>query len=289
MTSELDFKSIIDATSNGLSIPPAFYSSTEITEYEIEKIFRRKWICVGRTDLVRAPGDYVTLDIAKQQIILLRDQKKKLRALANTCRHRNAGLLEGAGQCKGLRCPFHSWFYGLDGTLISAPEMSTANGFDKSNYNLRSYLVEERFGFVFISVNPKADNFDNFVGNFYDLHSFWPIEELISVRRREFTIECNWKLFLEVFNEYYHLPFVHPNSVDSIYCKPKAGDLVKGEFATQFGKTHGTGGLLESSQEKALANMPRLSGPAKSGARYTWLFPNMTFFPVISQVLDITC
>ena len=70
-------------------------------------------------------------------------------------------------------------------------------------------------------------------------------------------------MFLEVFNEYYHLPFVHPNSVDSIYQSPANPEAVNGQFATQFGETTGTGGLLESEQDNALPDMPNLKGQAK--------------------------
>ena len=93
----------------------------------------------------------------------------------------------------------------------------------------------------------------------------------------ETEVNCNWKAFLEVFNEYYHLPFVHANSIDSLYATPDAPDPVDGAFATQFGATEGTGGLLEGDQDMALPVMHGLTGQALEGARYTWVFPNMTF------------
>ncbi|MED5531187.1 MAG: aromatic ring-hydroxylating dioxygenase subunit alpha, partial [Pseudomonadota bacterium] len=256
------------------SLPPPFYTSKTLAQQEIELFFRQSWIGVGRSDIVSGPGDYITLDVANQHIILLRDKKSKLRAFANTCRHRSARIIDGKGSCKGLRCPFHSWFYDLEGKLISAPDMINAVGFKKKNYGLIQYLAEERFGFVFISINRDATSIDDYLGNFADFHKSWPLERLVTVRRREIIVECNWKMFLEVFNEYYHLPFVHPNSVNSIYKKPKPADDVTGDFASQFGLTEGTGGLLEGSQDYALPDMPGLEGEAKIGARYTWLFPN---------------
>ena len=259
------------------SLPPPFYTSKTLAQQEIELFFRQSWIGVGRSDIVSAPGDYITLDVANQHIILLRDKKSKLRAFANTCRHRSARIIDGKGSCKGLRCPFHSWFYDLEGKLISAPDMINAVGFKKNNYGLIQYLAEERFGFVFVSIDRDATSIDDYLGNFADFHKSWPLERLVTVRRREIIVECNWKMFLEVFNEYYHLPFVHPNSVNSIYKKPKPADEVTGDFASQFGLTEGTGGLLEGSQDYALPDMPGLEGEAKIGARYTWLFPNITF------------
>ena len=83
------------------------------------------------------------IEIANQNIILLRDSRYKLRAFANTCRHRNARIIDGKGSCKGLRCPFHSWFYNLEGELISAPCMETNPNFRKEElcFTMVSFLL----------------------------------------------------------------------------------------------------------------------------------------------------
>lgn len=265
------------ALDQAYSLPPTCYTSKSVAHSEINQIFRRSWIGVGRADQVSAPGSYTTLDIAGQNIILLRDHSGELRAYANTCRHRGARLIDGQGSCKGLRCPFHSWFYGLDGQLISAPHMHSAVGFNKPDYGLITYRAEERAGFAFICLDPAAPSIDNYLGDFVALHAPWPITSLVSIRRRETVVNCNWKLFLDVFNEYYHLPFVHPDSIDDIYCPPDPAEQVTGAFATQFGATEGTGGLLQDEQESALPSMPGLTGKAATGARYSWVFPNMSF------------
>ena len=259
------------------SIPPRYYTDDEIVRSEIDLIFRRQWIGVGRSDMVREIGDFIALDFADQNLILLRDKDTKLRAFANSCRHRNARLVDDHGQCKGLRCPFHSWFYGLDGELVSAPKMEKVPDFDRTDHSLISYRVEEKHGFVFVNLNPVAPELDDYLAEFSEIHAPWPMDVLVSKRRIELEVDCNWKMFLEVFNEYYHLPFVHPDSIDSVYGIPDKADNVSGAFATQFGATEGTGGLLEDSQHNALPDMPGLKGQATRGVRYTWAFPNMTF------------
>lgn len=259
------------------SIPPEFYISDTVAQSELDNIFRGGWIGLGRADQVANPGDFTTHDLAGQNIILTRDKDGKIQALANTCRHRSARLVDGSGNCKGLRCPFHSWFYALDGRLVSAPHMEAAEGFDKSENGLIRYRAEERFGFVFVCLNPDSPDLDSHLGDFGELHAAWPLDTLVTARRRELEVECNWKAFLEVFNEYYHLAYVHPDSIDSIYAEPDPAEEVTGCFATQFGATEGTGGLLEGAQDNALPSMPGLTGRATEGARYTWVFPNMTF------------
>ena len=132
-------------------------------------------------------------------------------------------------------------------------------------------------GFAFLCLNPEAPDLDTVLGDFADVHAPWPLETLVSTRREVFDVACNWKAFLEVFNEYYHLPFVHPDSIGDVYAAPEVPEDVNGAFVTQFGATEGTGGLLQDEQEMALPQMPGLTGREAAGVRYTWVFPNMTF------------
>lgn len=273
----LDLSAARLPASEASCLPPECYVSEAVCQAEITQIFRRSWLCVGRADMVAQPGDVQALDMAGQSLILLRDQDAQLRCFANTCRHRAARLVDGHSNCKGLRCPFHSWFYALDGRLMSAPRMDAAQGFERADNGLIAYAAEERHGFAFVCLDPEAPPLDTQLGDFDKVHAPWPLDTLVTLRRQELEVACNWKAFLDVFNEYYHLPFVHPDTVDAVYAPPDPADQVTGAFATQFGATDGTGGLLEDTQDAALPPIPGLTGPAARGARYTWVFPNMSF------------
>lgn len=259
------------------SIPARFYRDAEIASAEIDCIFRTTWIGLGRADQVADAGDFITLDIAGQSIILVRDHQRSLRVFANTCRHRGARLLDGKGNCRSIRCPFHAWRYKLDGDLVSAPHMEELEGFDHSQYGLIEHRSAEKFGFAFVCLKHDPEPIDFHLGNFSEVHAPWPLDALVTYRRRALTVACNWKAFLEVFNEYYHLPFVHPKSINKLYGRPGAPDAALGAFASQFGATTGTGGLLEDAQAQALPPMPGLVGRWAEGVRYTWIFPNMAF------------
>lgn len=278
---QVDFNSGLERCSGGniskMSLPPVVYRKADIAELEIAKIFQTGWFGLGRSDQIKGNGDFVTLDLLCQSLILLRDRDGALRVLANTCRHRAARLLDGSGNCRGIRCPFHSWAYRLDGSLVSAPQMDAVDGFNRDDHALVQYRVEERLGFVFVCLNSDAAELDAALGDFAQVHAPWPLETLVSTRRRETVVECNWKAFLEVFNEYYHLPFVHADSVDPLYEKPDVPTEVTGAYVSQFGATEGTGGLLQTEQDKALPQMLGLSGREAAGVRYTWAFPNMAF------------
>jgi len=259
------------------SLPPACYHDASLSEIEVASLFRGRWLPVGRADIVKKPGDYTTLEIAGVSLILLRDKAGELRAFANSCRHRGARLLSGDGSTDLIRCPFHCWTYRLSGELVGGSHMEATANFRTADFGLVPFRAAERAGFVFICFDDEAGDLDRQLGDFETLHAPWPLGDLVTTRRRELEVACNWKAFLEVFNEYYHLPYVHPDSLNDIYNLPDPADRVTGSYASQFGSTDGTGGLLESQQEHALPTMPGLTGRAALGTRYTWLFPNLTF------------
>jgi phenylpropionate dioxygenase-like ring-hydroxylating dioxygenase large terminal subunit len=258
-------------------IPPECYSNDELLAREIEMIFRRKWVSIGHAGRFAAAGDFEALDIGGVPVIVLRDQSGGLRAYANSCRHRGARLLSGEGNCRGIRCPFHSWAYKLDGSLAAAPNMDDAVLFDRSHYGLVEFRAAELNGLAFVCLDRDAPGLEIQLADFAKVHAPWPMDTLVPVRRRSFDVECNWKTFLDVFNEYYHLPFVHADSINSVYAPPEPATDVSGAFASQYGATEGTGGLLEGEQDHALPAMPGLDPSVSSGVRYTWVFPNMAF------------
>jgi phenylpropionate dioxygenase-like ring-hydroxylating dioxygenase large terminal subunit len=279
MNSELqtDLRNCIAPAAEALCIPPACYADEGVLAAEIEKIFKSSWVGIGHTGRFKDAGDYETIELAGVPMILVRGKDGVLRAFANSCRHRGARLLEGEGNCSGIRCPFHSWAYKLDGTLAGVPHMEGATGFDRSDYGLVTFRTAELNGLGFVCMDKSAPELAGHLGNFDALHAPWPLDTLVPARRRTFEVGCNWKAFLEVFNEYYHLPFVHPDTVDSIYDIPATPDTTTGAFASQYGETAGTGGLLEGQQHHALPSMPGLDSAVANGVRYTWVFPNMTF------------
>ena len=258
-------------------LPPACYHDADVMVRERPSVFRRGWLSIGRADMVREPGDYVTMTIADVPLIVLRDKKGDVRAFANTCRHRGAKLLAGEGMTDLIRCPFHCWTYRLTGELVGGSHMDQTASFDKADYGLIAFPTEVRSGFLFVCLDPEVPDLDQQIGDFVAMHAPWPIGDLVLTRRRELHVDCNWKAFLDVFNEYYHLPYVHPDSLSDLYDPPAPGDPVTGDYATQYGVTEGTGGLLESQQDYALPKIPGLTGKAANGVRYTWLFPNLTF------------
>ena len=259
------------------SLPFECYWVDSVFIQEQKLIFANQWLGLGRADRLELPGEYEVFELCGQTLLLIRDQDKILRLYANTCRHRGSKLLDGEGQCQAISCPFHGWTYALDGSLKFAKTMSENPNFDFSDYSLIEYDLKEVQGFLFAFLGNQPTDLNTQLGDFSELHQPWSLNELITTRREVFEVQCNWKAFLDVFNEYYHLNNVHRTSINNLYCKPEASDKTTGDYASQFGLTAGTGALLEAQQLNALPKMENLDEPWSLGARYSWVFPNMTF------------
>ena len=281
MTGSEELADALHGASGDLSVastlPPACYTGAEVLAAERSGLLRRSWLGVGRVDEWRRPGDYRALELAGTPLVLLRDEEGRLRAFANTCRHRGTRLLEGRGNAARIRCPFHGWTYGLDGSLRGATRMGAARGFRRADMGLVELRAAERGGFVFVALCDETPGIDEWLGAFDALHAPWHLDELVTTRRRELEVECNWKLFLEVFNESYHLEHVHAATFGGIYLEPELPDAVGGCVHSAFSPTAGTGGLKADEQAHVLPVMPDLGPRERAGTRYTWIFPSITF------------
>ena len=273
----MPLRAAIGAISEASTLPPACYTGTEALAAEESGLLRQSWLGIGRSDEWREPGDYSTFELAGTPVIVLRDEDRRLRAFANTCRHRGTRLLEGRGNAGRIRCPFHGWTYGLDGTLRGATRMGATRGFRRADMGLVGLRTAERGSFAFVALDDGTPPIDEWLGAFDDLHSPWRLDELVTTRRRELEVACNWKLFLEVFNESYHLEFVHAATFGGIYLEPELPDAVGGCVQSSFSPTAGTGGLKADEQAHVLPPMPGLGPRERAGTRYTWIFPSLTF------------
>ena len=257
------------------TLPAACYANPDIYAIEQQAVFRQGWVGVGRSDRWPQFGDYSAMELGGVPTVVVRAEDGRLRAWANTCSHRASQIMVGNGNCSRMRCRFHFWTYGLDGRLLAAPSMGRTPGFDTADHSLTEFALAEREGFVFVSFEADPVGIDTWLGDFSQLHAPWPVESLVTSRRREFTVDCNWKAFAEVFNEYYHLAYVHSASIAKFDNDPDDPEDVDGSYATHFGTTEGTGGLLEDDQDDALPVIESLTGRPSQGVRYSWLFPNI--------------
>ena len=263
--------------SSSLSLPPACYHDSEWHQHELNRLFKHGWFSVGRRDQWRDSGDFEAINVAGIPIVITQDENGELHALSNSCLHRSSEIMSGNGNCRALVCPFHGWSYDHAGQLISAPRMETACDFSEDSYQLKEFHIETSDGFVFLNLEDHPDELEHWLGDFSDMHLPWSMSDLTTGRKRTFDVDCNWKLFIEVFNEYYHLPYVHPDSISHYYPEPETTDTVMGEYTTQFGPTSKNPALLEDGQEDSFPLIANLGEKERSGTRYSWVYPNLTF------------
>ena len=198
------------------AMPPSVYTSKDFLAREISDIFAKDWFCVGRASALANSGDYVTLELAGQPIIVLRDNTGLLKAMSNVCRHRMSTLLEGRGNARSIVCPYHAWTYNLDGSLRGAPAMTQNEGFCKTDYQLPDIRCEEWLGWVFVTLNPEAPKVADQLAQVADMVGDYDMTNYTETFFETHVWDTNWKVLAENFMESYHLPVCHAGTIGGL-------------------------------------------------------------------------
>lgn len=196
------------------SLPVSWYLDNAHFEQERTLIFGKEWLFAAPSSELKNSGDYVTVNIMNYKVIIIRQTDSTLKAFLNVCRHRSSQLLTGKGSCKGdcITCPYHAWTYELDGSLRKAPQFHDIEDFHKEDYSLYSVAVKESDGLVFINMSGTLNNeVDD--KRFHALHEIlmnYPFHKYTYHSSKTFTVECNWKTWVENYQECYHCRTLHP-------------------------------------------------------------------------------
>ncbi len=200
----------ISDVADARTLPPELYTSPEVLAFELDRIFGHDWLCVGRSDRVKEVGDWFTVTIGDEPIVIARNKQGEIGAHSAVCQHRAMQICDGSGNDSTFKCPYHHWIYGLDGRLLGAPAMERTADFDKSEYGLPSLLVEEWQGFVFVNFDldaaPLAPSLTDYLP-YIERHHVAD-----TVCPGTFTIPdlpWNWKVMFENFNDGYHANRLH--------------------------------------------------------------------------------
>src|SRR5437868_772959 len=192
------------------SLPAACYTDPGVFAQEKERIFARTWQVVGHGAQLAKAGDFFTTDLSGEPLLLVRGVQRELRCFYNVCRHRAGPPAEGCGSGKLFRCGYHGWTYGLDGSLISAPEFEGQPGFNTKEFSLAPVRVEEWFNLILVNLDPNADSLMKSLGQLPAQADRFDSAEIRLFERRSYDMKCNWKTYVDNYLEGYHLPSVHP-------------------------------------------------------------------------------
>jgi len=248
------------------SINTRCYTDPGFLEIEQEQVFHRSWQFLCHVEKLRQPGSYVTMNVAGQPIVALRNRDGELRAYYNVCKHRGHELLSGEGQIKRITCPYHAWTYDLDGALVTAPRSEHLEGFNQKEICLSQVQVEIFCHLVFVNLDPDAEALANQSGALAsEIMQYAPdLAKLTFATRLTYRIKANWKAVVDNFLECYHCPVAHKGFSSMI------------DMDTYKVKTHGI-----YSSHMAKARMGENSAYNIADATVTdhavwFLWPNMT-------------
>jgi len=205
-----DVRAMIERRKKGHTLEAPFYTSEEIHALDLDVIFRQHWIQVAVEPDVPEPGDYVTVEIGNDSVLIVRDDDMQIRAFHNVCRHRGARLCNAEkGSLGNIVCPYHSWTYNLTGDLMFAEHMGEQ--FDRCKHSLKRVHLENLAGLIFICLaeNPPADFavMRAAMEPYLLPHGLAECKVAASV---DIVEDGNWKLTMENNRECYHCVANHP-------------------------------------------------------------------------------
>ena len=186
-------------------------------EAERSAIFRRAWLIVGREEEVARPGDYITRQIqtVDASVVITRGKDGVVRAFHNVCSHRGVALVcQARGNALTFRCPYHAWTYAIDGSLRAIPSEEDFPHVDKAANGLTPIAVDLWNGFIFLNFADEPEQtLRDYLGEFGTLFDGLAFHDYPAVVRYEEAVSANWKLMINAFNEGYHIPFLHANTL----------------------------------------------------------------------------
>jgi Rieske 2Fe-2S family protein len=201
------------ARSPGWSLEQAAYTDPAVFAADLERVFAAHWLFAGHTAELDAPGRYLTLDVGRDRVIVVRGEEGALHAHHDVCAHRGSRVAPAdRGQVRAFVCPYHQWVYALDGSLRSARLMGDC--FATERHRLAPVAVREVAGLVFVCLAGGADEeppaFEPFAAALEPRLGPHGLADARVVVREHYTVAANWKTLVENNRECYHCAGSHP-------------------------------------------------------------------------------
>jgi Rieske 2Fe-2S family protein len=211
------------ATSHGLmeaSLARSAYCDAAVFGDEQRLAMATSWVCVGRSDSIGTePGSCRLALVAGERVLIVRDIDSALHAFANRCMHRGTELVDSmqvvTPACfdSVIRCPYHFWAYGFDGSLRASPWI---DDIDPAEFSLHRYALSDWGGFVFVRLATDGPELLDELGPIAERVRRFPLVDLVVGKEITYEVAANWKVIAENYNECYHCGPVHPELCDLV-------------------------------------------------------------------------
>lgn len=280
MNQQSSLKSVLTSVNLANGLPNEHYIDPTVFAEEKRSVLFANWSGIGFGKDIPETGDAKPVDFMGMPILLIRDRDGSIGVFQNTCRHRGMILVEEATKIRGaIRCPYHSWCYGLNGELrttphVGGPGQNTHEDVDVSTLGLFQIRAHVWRDVIFVNIDGNAVDFEEIHA---DLIKRWAdYEQPIyhGGEKSSFTLDVktNWKLAVENYCESYHLPWVHPG----LNSYSRLEDHYNIEERRKYS---GQGTLvyrqLKDENDNVLPDFADLSAQWDEGAEYIAVYPNV--------------
>jgi phenylpropionate dioxygenase-like ring-hydroxylating dioxygenase large terminal subunit len=196
-----------------------YYSDPELLPQEIQGIFRRTWLYVGDAANLSTPETVWVTEVAGCSILIVRDSNSTLKAFYNVCPHRASLLVTQPGihSLKQLVCPYHAWVYNLDGELKGTPAKNRFPAhFCYKDFPLKTIHCEEWLGFIFVCFSEETTPLLEYLGEIPGSLKEHRTESTQLLVKKHYSVACNWKNYHDNTLCDYHVPVVHPHTLNPL-------------------------------------------------------------------------
>lgn len=207
---------LLSSRAPAFSLPQPFYNDAQLFSLDMQEIFEKEWLFAGMTCEIPAKGNFMTVDIGDNPVIIVRGAENRIHAFHNVCRHRGSRLcLDEKGKVAKLVCGYHQWTYELDGRLLFAGS-DMGEDFDLASYGLKPVSVESAGGFIFINLGDKPPAIDDLLETLDHYLEPYLMDNVKVAVESSIVEQANWKLVIENNRECYHCNGAHPELLNSL-------------------------------------------------------------------------
>ncbi|GGO84715.1 (2Fe-2S)-binding protein [Marinobacterium nitratireducens] len=217
-TARQEMDRLLKTRERNYSLPRELYNDPQMFRVDMEEVFQKEWLFVGMSSEIPKKGDYLTVEIGQNPVLVVRDADGTINAFHNTCRHRGSRICsQHRGKVANLVCPYHQWTYDLKGNLLFAGT-DMGDSFDKTKHGLKKAFCKTAGGFIFVCLGkeePEGD-FEEFLATLDEYMAPYDVENTKLAVESNMYEQANWKLVLENNRECYHCAGSHPELLNTL-------------------------------------------------------------------------